>query len=327
MHGKPVWNSETGASDRGALTGSQSSWRRAGRYVVEWRSGLWLYAAFWENIRQLSANFLTDVGYGISKYMYYDLGNRNIGSGDLLSAQYTGWDYDDSLRVKAAFLGAMSYTFNGSTGVGPLTLSGVSSFLYMRYSTNPVVALWSTTTNKTVTLAGSVTTGEFYLTDMFGNRTVPTSLAVQIDKIPVLLEGIGTVTRSNLTYAVTNASVVERADTAAPVLAILDWPRVVPQQFTTFRWMGIDREGVSSDVLPTNTVYAWRINNGAWSDWIGDTFAMLAPTTLTNFSVAAKDASGNAVTNSITLGEEPAQGTNSITATTLNVQNLIITGP
>lgn len=293
-YGKPIWNTETGMTDKGGLTGSRSSWRRAGKYVIGWRSGENMYSTLWENIRSLAVNFLTCIGYRQSKYFYYDVGVRNLGTADFDSPQYTVWDYDDSIRAKGAWLSAMGGLLGTASGQGRLTLNDASAtaFLFLRGST-PLISFWAST-NKTITLAGNVTTSDFKIVDMMGNRSTPGNLIVTFGRMPLLLEAVGALSQSNLTYAVTNGVVAGRTDTTAPTLAIVEHPHTTPNEWAAFRWVAIDELSMPSYLHQDALLYSYRINSETWSDWAADTFILAdVDGALSSFSVKAKDTAGN----------------------------------
>lgn len=311
--GKPIWNSETGTTDKGAFTGSRSSWRRAGKYVIGWKSGENMYSTLWENIRTLAVNFLVEIGYGQSKYFLYDVGIRNIGANDFESIQYSAWDYDDSIRAKGIWLASMGNVFGVSSGQGRLTLNDASStaFGYLRGST-PLAAMWAST-NKSITLTG-LTTSNFKTVDMMGNRTTPSTLTVNFGRMPIILEGQGSFTYSNLVYSITNGTVNGRADTEAPAIAIVGTPRVTPADWATFRWVGIDDVSVPNRTEQEATSYSWNLNNSGWSDYSPNVYLFTNNFAgLTNFSVRAKDAAGNVSTDTVTFIEfVPDSGTNRV---------------
>jgi hypothetical protein len=315
--GLDVWNTESGsAPDQGSHTGAKKAFRTAGRYAgFPFLPGYDSYTSLYANSELQSKAFLSCIGFGLTKMFYYDCGQRNISAGDFTSAQWTLFDYDDSLRVKAAMLAGVFSLIDKALGKGPIaTIDGTRTiaFAYLRGST-PLVAWWSDDrTNKTITLSNNITASDIKIYDVMGNGSAPASLAIAYGRMPLIAEGQGSLTLANLTNAFAGSTIALRADTMAPSLTINSAPQVSLTNIeTTYRWIAIDDQDTPSDLLLRGIEYRYRLDGGSWSEWSGDTWVnytgLDGQHTLT---VQAKDLSGN--TNQVPADATPitTQGLN-----------------
>lgn len=292
-----IWNTESGIPEKGSYTFNRVPFRTAGHYVVPWKSADLFYDTLNGTVEAMSRNFLTCIAYGQQKMFYYGYGQRNLAIEDFVSVDYEGLERDDATRVKMACLVAMFRRIDKSTGMGKIILSDNPDTLaygFTRGST-PLVAYWSANrTNKFITLAGSVSAGNLRVYNMMGNHSTPASLALYATHMPLIVEGVGGTTWSNLNYAFANASVTVRADTNAPVLTLTAVSSVTHPSAIEYhlRWLGIDDQDVPEERLADGTTYRYSVNGAAYSTWNGDTWVNL-PGLPTSFSVQGRDTSGN----------------------------------
>lgn len=298
--GKPAWNTESGAADgKSGPTGPGMAFLEAGSYAVPWKGGQTMYGSLFEDCMLESVNVLTCVGNGMSQHFYYDGGKRVVGVDDVVN-EWTWMHYDDSLRPKAAAVAGIWSLLDKSTGKGALTVSGSTCYGHLR-GTTPLVSLWAGT-NKTITLAGSVSTVDIKVYDIMGNGSTPGSLAVSFGRMPIIIEGQGSLSYSNLAYSVTNGTVANRADLSAPQLAITAMPKISDSELTThFRWLAIDDCSTPDRSLQDGIKYRYSLDGAAYSSWDSSTWVnydgISGPHALV---VQAMDLAGNVSTASST---------------------------
>lgn len=304
LYGKPVWNTETGEGDRGAKL--YGPFRQAGRYVIP--PDAQYYTSLFGAPLMVAKNVLGSVGGGLAKHFYYDARQQNKSPNDWNSAQFSMIDYDDAIRVKGAIVAGIASRLNTAAGQGQIALkdSDSTAFLFLKSGGVPAVAFWGNSiSNKTITLANNITAADVKIYDLMGNESAPASLALAYGRMPLICEGQGSLSLSNLNHAFTNGAVVARADTAPPNLATYYGPRKVTQAITHIRWLAVDDRDVPGVTLADGTTYRYKLNSGSFTDWNGDTWVNYSglSTNLTTFTVEARDLSGNSSTNSISFGE------------------------
>ncbi len=302
VYGRPIWNSESGVTDKGSYTGPRFPFPYAGIFVFPWKSADLWYDSYYGNLYQITRNFITAVAYGQTKMFYYDIGQRNLEMGDMVSRQFTMVDYDDSMRVKAAALRGLWDLLDGADGRGFVSNdAGMSAYAFVNGSTN-IVAFW-TTTNSSIALSG-VSASNLRIYDEVGNVSTPSTTTINSTRMPQYCVGYNGMTLSTLTNAFGSGSRSGRADILAPNLLLTAVPRVSGAHW---RWLAIDDSDVPYESSQTAIEYRYSIDGGAYSSWGGDTFVNQ---TGASIIVQARDLAGNIATASFnTSGGSPTSPT------------------
>lgn len=282
----PVINSETGITDKGGYTFGNYPAFTAGHYVTGWKNSDAAYDTLFGNAEAQSENLLTCLAYGLRQYYYYDAGQRQIEVNDTTSIQWTWMDYDDSLRAKAGVMAGIFSLLDKCTGQGALNFSNQTALAYTRGST-PLVAVWSPT-NMLAVLAGSITASDIRVYDVMGNVSAPATLALPFGRMPIIIEGQGATTLSNLCHAFSNAVVTARADLTAPTLVLAQQP----VGRGTVRWFALD-ESVPSETTPNAIQYRYRIDGSILSGWADVTSVDYLGDSVPTLFIQARDAAGN----------------------------------
>lgn len=304
--GVTLWNTESGATDKGAYTGSRMPFRTAGEYVIDWKSGDLYYDAFDTAVSEQAKNFLQNMAYGIMRQSFYDLGQRNIGVSDFNSRQFTTFDYDDSIRPKGAAVTTIYKLLDKSTGKGTVSQdSRLSAFGYLVGST-PYVAFWGSS-NLTVALTG-VSTSDIKVYDLMGNGATPASVSLKAMKMPQIVKGQGALTIGTLTNAFWGATVSGQSDTQAPTLSLAQVPRATG---IVWRWFALDDSGAPSESDQESIQYRYSLDGSAFTSWSGDTWVEQSANSII---VQARDGAGNTSEASYSLSGStpptPLQSTN-----------------
>ena len=315
-----VWNTETGAWDRGSLFGVNSTF-------VTWGKNLWPYAdgrQFYEGgigtSESVVKNFLRTVASKLTGYYYYD--SRSAASPMYLAGHPTITEWDGSVRAKGIAYAIAGSLVDKSVGMGNVAVDAQSVFLLFDKPGAPIAALYSADKRpRQVTLP--LTSSQFQVLDMMGNVIGISGSIIPYGRLPVYVRGIG-ITTDVLKSALQTGAVVMRGDSQAPNVAILDWPRTallagnfrvrfVATDDTSYPNIGeVNQEASSAPNTPEPDAlqYSYILTGGptaTWSPWSSKTYVdytNIANGTYT-FSVKAKDAVGNesvAVSRSVVVG-------------------------
>ncbi len=306
-NGWPVRNSETGVGDKGSFSGVRQNFRTAGFYAISWKEGDPFYDSFWGNSEAVSKNLLTCLGNGLIGYDYYDAGDRNVEITDFASRQFSWTEWVNMApRNKGAIFAALKGRVDKAVGKGSLSVGGCSSYGFDRGGV-PVVAAWATNL-KTVNLTG-VLASNLKVYDVSGNSATPSSLALNVGPMPILVEGQGGMSYATLAAAFTGATVFNRPDTTAPNVVITMAPRISTDQ-PFFYFPASDDSGVPTESNASAITYRYSTNGVNWSSWSGSSFVRLASIPA-YFSAQAMDQSGN-------IGQDFVSITGTITNTPSN---------
>jgi hypothetical protein len=269
-------------------------------------------------------NWAATSGSKIRKNFYYE--GRTDGALDNL-INYSIFDWDQSLRPIGAVVAATAWLADESIKGASYNLgSGIYCEIFKTDTTNSVAVVWTSHMTNVYNLTTTLSAADFRVFDCVGNSNTYSS-GVKFSAIsPIFIKGINQAT--NTLGASLTATL--SADTTSPTPEIVTAPigTAVTTNYT-FRWWGVDDVGLDRFVSSSNSLtFRWKCSTidsdyGAWTV-TNSQFYPTIPASGT-FAVQAKDPAGNIGTE--TYDWPWAQGTNSITATTLNVQNLIITGP
>ena len=290
----PVMNSESGSGDKGSYTFARQPFRKSGHYAIEWKAGDVFYDSFALSPEAQAENFLTCIGNKLRQEFYYDGGQRNLEVSDFESRQFSWVDYDDSIRAKGAAIAGYMRLIDKSTNATTITVSNSTITAYGMVAAGvPYVAIWTSASNATAVLNGSVSAADMKIFDLMGNGSVPSSLTINLGRMPVLITSVGGI--SNLFHAVSNSVVTARADTQAPNLVLVDRPRILRADVPAhYRWFAVDDQDTPSESLTVGIEYRYRTNSATWSDWGGDTWVNYdGMTALPIFEVQARDRAGN----------------------------------
>jgi hypothetical protein len=314
---RPIWNTESGHFDFGG--------KQADARYPQIGGGIYLYQhnSVYENALvkipwQVVQHALAYKAYGFGKYFYYD--SRNFT--DWIAGHYQSWEGDDTHRPKLAALAVVNAMVAGTTGGGVIipTANNKIVFLYFDNGNNSVAAAWSTNAAYyTITLTNAIPY------DHFGRPKTVASDQFSVGRMPVYIKPVG-LTTAQFKTALTNAGVATLADTRAPGLSVFLFPGKTINDTNRFqaRWSAVDElslpaENNQSDIL-TRAKISTDSDYNSWSTSTERVWTNVSPNiTLT---VQAKDAAGNISTQTREFGSQT-----SLTATTVNVQNLIIIGP
>jgi hypothetical protein len=295
VYGIPVWNTETGVWDEGFYKGSNSSFFTVGTPIWQYEYNKRYYIGSLLGAEDLSINFLECLGYGLSKYFYYDARFEATPT-DL--KQYSLFEYDDTIRSKGIAYSILAYLFDHSTGLGNISTDpNTYAFLFDRGGT-PLIALWTKDkSNKSIAI--NLTISQYKIYDLMGNN-ITTGSPIHYNRTPIYIEGQG-ISANTLKNAIQQGAISTVSDTAAPNLSIASGPRGTVSErdklTITLRWVAIDDTSVPLATRPNAVLYSYRLVgvSDVWSDWTDKMFVdypNLASGTYT-FEVKAKDEVGN----------------------------------
>ncbi len=325
---RPVWNTESSAVGVDYFQGMNALWRH------DWRIDFSTYGpgALAEAARSEQSNrmltepvrlittVLRDIGFGFSKYFYYDTRYFNDDSfGWSFSPAIYSWTYPtDYMKVDRPEMVAMSVATHFIQAPGLGSISNVTSahafpmemYFYNGAHSGPwsnkfVVAGWSTDkTNRTMTFANS----HFAQYDFMGNLVKTNSLTAQLTRVPSYFVS-GTLSGTDMSNYFRLATETLEPDTLGPmttvdIAPIGPWSGDTNRQY--FKWTAIDDISVAfathadpftffqSDTK-TNVVYSWKLNGGTYTDPSQSNHCWLdhIPAGTNTFWVKAWDRAGN----------------------------------
>jgi hypothetical protein len=129
-YGLPVWNTETGAWDRGFYQGTNSNFTAWGKNLWPYEDGSRYYFGMLGSANSIVQNFLRTVAGGQQKYFYYD--SRAAASPDYLKGHTTLVEYDGTIRAKGIAYAIAGSLVDHSTGLGNVSMDANSTFLLFR---------------------------------------------------------------------------------------------------------------------------------------------------------------------------------------------------
>jgi hypothetical protein len=305
-YGLEVWNTESGTYRWPAhMRGLNVLWRN----MYNLHSSPTVEASRSDAFnRQLTATTrilsqaLRDIGYGFTRFIYYDSRwwNSAVHATDTLP--YAG-DYMDVDSPEVVSLSIAQYMVQ--TGFGKITndnsdTSTLALYSFTNRSGDAVIAGWLANRQyRTLTC----TNGEFAVYDSFGNLIQTNETEVTLGRLPRYLVS-STLTLEDMTNIVKFASVASPGDTLAPNISIDIAPSGEWAEDGRLRLVKF----TALDERNTATANADTATNVVYSAWI-DSTALLANSqsnhlwlpTLSEgnhkLTVAAMDASGNSSTN------------------------------
>lgn len=286
----PIWNTESGTTDKGGYTFVNVPFRSAGTYVIGWKTVDTMYDTLVGNVSDQSRNLITTMGYGYKKSFYYDASQRNIEVYDFTSRQFSWLDYDDSIRAKGAALAGIYRLLDKSTGQGSLMFSNLPCYAFVSANFTPVVAVWANS-NMTAVLSTDVNAEDLLVHDVMGNISTLPTRTLHFGRMPIMVENIGSVTLAQMCAGFSNAVVTPRADTTPPKLVLQSAKR--HRQSDTFRAFAIDDSGVNDEDNIARLQYRYMVNGGAWSAWGGTASFEFVGAALPTVIWQTKDAAGN----------------------------------
>lgn len=296
----PIWNTEAGAYDLGMAVYNANHLSPGTALIPFLDSDRYHSGAHYQPELSIK-NALTCFGRGQTKYFYYD--SRIIGPHpSYYKSHPTDWEYDDSIKPKRILLSVLNDLIGEATGREKIPKATTTVYHFSQGS-DSWLALWSSNTlPQTITFTNDTLTAFDAMGAplTFTNYTAGSSTLLYGRKpVYVKAAGMGYATLSNITYT---ATVTNLNDTTPPNLSIDVAPRTL---FTgsrfIFRWLAYDEVDIPSASTPDAILYATKYDSGSWSSWSGHITRTIEPVTsgVHTFTVAAKDSTGNAVTNSV----------------------------
>lgn len=268
----------------------------------------------------------------VDKYFYYDA--RNTGGHDGYIA-FSIFDYDNNIGPMGAVVSSAINLREGGTSLGEFGVASLSSLVNAwtwTRSNQVYFALFPTniyTTNVADTLTVSSSDGGTIIYDLLSN---PQTGTVRFGREHVVVCGGVGVSSNTLAASLTIAAA---ADLTPPNFSFSTWPTATSPTRFTLRWTSMDDASLDTrDISNTSAIqYSYRLI-GLDSDYSGFTnqswvtYTTLNPSTEYTFTVIARDAAGNSVTNSIMFNQDdpppptptPTWNTfNTLTVGTLNL--------
>lgn len=309
---KPGWNTESGLrSDSFYAT---SLWEETLDQAVSPTDNLGWTRRYIDRNTSTLDNFFNSQQGNIRKYFYYEM--RTTGGFEGLIS-YSMMDFNNTVKPSGTFYSALINFVDGGVPGGRFSVNGQTNAWWWLRNNQCVVCMLpndflnTSTPSSKLLLTTTLPAIQFNCYDIVGN-SVAYSSGVKFGRNPVYLVGASGVDTNTV---VTSLSVSASTDTQAPNLSIVTWPTVasgVPSRFT-WRWTAID--DCSLETWWTNITsaiqYSYKLTPGdsafsAWTNVDWATYTNLDGNTAYTFQVAAKDAAGNTVTNSVSTSLQPA---------------------
>jgi hypothetical protein len=313
VYGLPVWNTETGAWDRGFYQGQDSNFTSFGKNLWPHIDASRYYNGMIGAPAAVVTNFIRTVGSGQTRYFYYD--SRIAASPLYILGHPTILEQDLTIRAKGIAYAIAGNFVDHSTAVGNLS-SDSKTFAYTFERNGEVTTvLWSKDA-KARWLDVGLGASQFTMYDMMGNPISASGSSIPYGRLPVYIKSVG-VTPAAFKQAILAASSKLRTDSNAPTVSISDAPRgTVNDRSFRVRWIAIDdisypnlgevnpESNASSQIPdPSALLYSYHLLNSAqsnWSAWTPATYADYTnlPDGVYTFEVKAKDETGN-VSNTV----------------------------
>lgn len=306
--GMTVWNTEAGVWDLGFYQGDNANflpWGFSTNISERFSKGMLTKA------EDLVKNFIETIGYGQTKYFYYD--SRIFSSLGDHSTHPTIFEYDGTLRPKgAAYAVAGSFIDHSSIiDGGNLKLNNsVSAYLFNR-SNIPTLVIWSDD-KQNRQLRTTLNSSQYTIYDIMGNQKSSASGIIEFGRTPIYVVGKSGISVSDFKTKIKSATIESRSDILPPKIIISDAPRgVIKDSNFRIRWFALDETHVPQVGAPDNpetytldnssnsfaVFYQYRLvgKDDSWSPWNTDIYYDYSaiPSGNYRFEVRAKDGAGN----------------------------------
>lgn len=305
--GVQLWNTESGTyatpsqfkGMNGLVPVSFSVIENKGAYPEAWRGDV--------QQRQVNSTFriltmaLRTIGYGGSKFFYYDNRYFNVSAFNGSTPYGAGYSQVDHPHVFALSVAASMIRAPGFGPITNTTTSHVESYICTNSGGFPVVMIWAAdATNHQFVLDNS----QFGVIDFRGNQVQTNNATVRVGRLPqYLVSGIRTV--AQLSNSVRTATVTTVADNLAPRVSIDIAPSGIGPFGATelIHWVAIDETSTANatntethtSISQTNVATKWKLDSGPYSAYSQSNYVWLPSLTSGNhtFYVTGTDAAGN----------------------------------
>jgi len=304
----PVWNTESGTYSVGPIKGLNGIWPIA--YDIQQTLSPEAWRSESEN-RQLASlvRILTEglrcIGYGMSKYFYYD--SRMFNDASFQSTQPYPADYLQVDRPEIVSLSvAQSVVRRGFGRVINASAPTIEMYSFTNSIGNPVIAAWNyDRVNRSLSLGSSA----FGVLDAMGN-SIQTNLAVaRICRVPEYFVS-SSLTLAQLSNTLASATVASAADVLAPrtsfdIAPSGNWSGATNAALV--KWTSLDDTSTAwpPNANATNVSYKWKLDGGSYSPYSQSNHVWFSNLSAGNHTVyvTATDATGNAAETSYTFGQ------------------------
>lgn len=327
---KPVYGTETGVWDHGAMSSWNSSIRREGKPVEYFRDADRFYIGIGYNAAILLRNIIETLGDGAKRVFAYD--GRAVHTPGYYDTEPSMFEYNDSLKPVGAALSVAAYTLDGTTTMGRCTTnSNLRGFTWdAGIGTNTIVSLYSKAPTNIFLVTMPVTLTNYVRKDIFGNpiATNEASFILTHEITYLSFTNVATYVHTNMT----NATYVLTSDTVAPTPMISLWPAnpvSADTQYIPVRWFAKDNKDKPNTGLTANALtYSIKLDpvHSDWQTPSANTMMDLAgyDAGFYTLHVSAIDSSGNSneVSQSFWIG--PVTNRVAGTATSTTAQTIYI---
>ncbi|HEY5549710.1 MAG TPA: Ig-like domain-containing protein [Candidatus Saccharimonadales bacterium] len=308
----PVWNTETGAWDKGFYLGPESDFLAPGKSLWPNSDAQRYYHGAIGAPQNVIDNFVRTIGSGQTKYFYYD-SRLGAAAHDYPLSHPTIFEHDRTIRTKGVAYAVAGSLLDHSAALGDVApktyLAGANTYAHLfDKGGQPIAVLW-TKDHQPQSVSLSLSPSQFSVYDLMGNVLSVTSSTVQYGRLPIYIKGNGT-SVATMKTALESGTYSSRSDSQPPNLSITEsTPRHKNESNLYFRWIAVDDSSFPNlgEVAPEQTQAAevprpeaisYRsrlVGYNDWSNWSGRIYTSLpkqASGTYT-FEVQAKDEAGN----------------------------------
>lgn len=277
---------EAGNATTPSNTGAEWGFVSYGFNVYAWADSSRLQNGYRLNPIYAGTNWAHVLGQGFEKYFYYD-GRlaEYLGSG----SELTLLSPDDTVKLQGIQFAIARHFIDHSERIAT-ALTNAEGYVFSS-TRDPVAWVWSTTTNRTLTVTNAV---QVY--DSMGNL-LSDGTNVNYHRLPVFIVGAG-LTAAQLTETINSGEVATIADTNAPTLIVCDSPSglMAGERSAIIRWLAFDDYDFPGSLQPNSLLYSYQLEgrDAEFSAWTAATSENLNNLSGSyRLAVKAKDVSGN----------------------------------
>ena len=297
-HRVPMWNTETGRFNLGSMVGVNANFRAPGEAFFGPIDSERFFDGLLVDAGKVSRNFLFSMGYGLTKYIYYD--GRLRGTQDNHITQPSMFEYNDSIRMKGVTLSLVGHFLDYSSGSGEIILSDpkAKAFLFER-GEEALVGLYTEKVSlpKTIDLSANLSVEDINVYGLMGNERSLTSPTIQFSQSPLIIKS-QELSATELRTAFENGIISDVPDNDPPNLSITVAPRgPTRNRDLRLRWIAIDEISRPDFADPRQIEFRHQLVglDDEWSTWSAQTYKEYANVPFGNYTlqVEARDAAGN----------------------------------
>lgn len=318
VYGLPWINSESGNVDNGAFVSHAASGRREGTPVELFRESDRYYLGLGYRAALTIKNHIESLGDGAIRVFTYD---HRAYAPDHFDQEFTGVEYDDTLKPISAALASAAWLIDGASTLGRgHSSSNVISYVWDSGGTNTIISAHSrlVTNNYTVTLP--VGFPGYIRRDFFGNAVGTNEPSFQVTMYETYLTLTNQASSVLTNFAASTIALQSDADAPIPVITVSPRsPAPTNSQTIPLRWIAIDKRikpqtGLLSDAI----TYRTRIDpvDGDFGGWTAATSYDMAgyPAGRYTLNIQARDLNNNTNSTSETfwIGDPVPDGPSAI---------------